>query len=219
MSLKPCTDCGQPVSTKAPRCPNCGLKSPTVPLDDAPLLFSAATPGGTVVRCRECGEALRSTAKNCPFCGVQNPVRRGPARWVLVVAILLLTLPVVGMMGWRMATNYLEPGLDSGLVRSRSNPPSEVPRFRATGFPAPCLTPVPVLVFVIGGLPTDFRVYLNVRDDVEGDSLTKALAKKYSLRTSYRKDRRGFEGAFKPDVVGKLRCEPRVRSIEQRPQH
>ena len=222
MSLKPCTDCGQPVSTKAPRCPNCGLKNPTVPLDDAPLLFSAATPGGSVVRCRECKGALRSTAKNCPFCGVQNPIRRGPPRWVIVAAVLLLTLPVVGMMGWRVASDYLEAGIDSGLVRSRSYPPSEVPRFRATAFPARCLAPAPVLVYVIGSTPTDFRVFLSARDDVEGDSLTKALAKKYDLRASYRKNRRTFEGDFKLDVVGKLRCEPQVRSIEQRskpPQH
>jgi len=217
MSLKPCTDCGQPVSTKAPRCPNCGLKNPTVPLDDAPLLFSAAIPGGTVVRCRECGGALRSTAKNCPFCGVQNPVRRGLPRWVLVAAVLVLTLPVVGVMFWRVATDYLEAALDSSMVRSKSYPPSEVPRFQAIGFPARCLSPAPVLVYVVGSTPTDFRVMLNVRDDVEGDSVTKALAKKYNLRTSYRSNRHSFESnTFGADVIGQLRCESRVRSIEQR---
>jgi hypothetical protein len=141
---------------------------------------------------------------------------------VIVAAVLLLTLPVVGMMGWRVASDYLEAGIDSGLVRSRSYPPSEVPRFRATAFPARCLAPAPVLVYVIGSTPTDFRVFLSARDDVEGDSLTRALAKKYDLRASYRKNRRTFEGDFKLDVVGKLRCEPQVRSIEQRskpPQH
>ena len=169
-----------------------------------------------MVRCRECGGGLRSTAKNCPICGVVNPIRRGLPRWVIVVAILLLTLPVVGMMGWRVATDYLEVAIDSGMVRSKSHPDSDVPHVMATTFPARCLMPAPVLVYVVGSTPTDFRVMLNVRNDVEGDSVTKALAKKYDLRAYYQKDRHALVGYFKADAVGKLRCEPRVRSIEQR---
>jgi RNA polymerase subunit RPABC4/transcription elongation factor Spt4 len=216
MSMKPCVDCGQPVSTKAPRCPNCGLKDPTTSPDNSPLLFSATSPGGRVVRCRECGGSLRSTAKSCPICGVKTPVRRSLPRWVIVTAVLILALPAVGMMGWRMATNYLVAGLDSGMVRSRASPVSEVPRFRATGFPAQCLSPAPVFVYVIGSMPSDLRVFLNARDDAEGNSVTRALAKKYDLHTHYRSDRRTFDVNAKPDLVGKLRCESGVKSIEQK---
>jgi len=216
MSLKPCTDCGQPVSTKAPRCPNCGLKNPTVPLDDAPLLFSAATPGGSVVCCRECKGALRSTAKNCPFCGVENPVRRGPPRWVIVVALLVLTLPVVSMMGWRVASSYLQADLDSNLVRSRPRAESDVPHFRGSTFPSRCLTPAPVYVFMLGSTPEKLRVVLDTRDNAEGDSLTKALGKKYNFKGDYQPARRAFDVDLKPETVGKLRCEPSVSSIEER---
>jgi RNA polymerase subunit RPABC4/transcription elongation factor Spt4 len=224
MSLKPCTECGQPVSTRAARCPNCGRRDPTVAADPvAPVLFSSVASAGPGARCRECGGAVRASAKVCPFCGLKDPVRRSLPRWVLVAGVLVVALPVIGMMGLRVAQAYFVAGLDSGLVRSSRSAGGEmpqvmtsVPRVNTSAFPARCPAPAPVYVVVVGSVPRNFTVFLEVRTAAQGDSLTKALAKRYDFKPRYLDARRAFAAEIKPDVVGKLRCEPSVKSVEER---
>ena len=219
MSLKPCTDCGKPVSTKALRCPNCGLKNPTVPANEAPLLFSPTSQTGPEARCRECRAALRADAKVCPVCGVRNPVKEGIPRWTVVTVVLVVTLTAVGISSWRLVVNALDSSIDSGLVRSRPRAETDVPHFQSAAYAARCRAPAPVLVYVIGSRPERFKVRLQTREDGEGDSLTNVLRKKYHLdpeTTQYVAPLRAFYAYLKADQVEGLRCEPSVQAIEEK---
>lgn len=219
MSLKPCTDCGKPVSTKAARCPNCGLKNPTVPADRAPLLFSAGSQVEPQARCRECGGALRADLKVCPFCGVQNPIKEGIPRWVVVTGVLVITLAAVGISSWQLVLNAVNSSLDTGLVRSKPRAASELPHIQSAAFAARCRTPAPVLVYVLGSVPERFRIRLRTREDREGDSLTNVFTKKYHLNaetTQYVPPLRAFYAYLKPVQVEGLRCEPSVEAIEEK---
>ena len=189
----------------------------------APVLFSSIAAAGPAARCRECGGAVRESAKVCPFCGVKDPVRRSLPRWVLVAGLAVITLPVIGLIGLRVAQGYFVPGLDSGLVRTTRSAGSELPqietslpRVNTAAFPARCPAPAPVYVVVVGSVPRNFTVFLEVRGVAQGDSLTKVFAKRYDFKPRYLDARRGFTAELKPDVVRKLRCEPSVKSIEER---
>lgn len=189
----------------------------------APLLYSSIASAGPAARCRECGGAIRESAKVCPFCGVKEPVHRSLPRWVLVLGVAVIALPVIGMMGLRVAQGYFATGLDSGLVRATHSAGSELPeietslpRVNTAAFPARCPTPAPVYVVVVGSVPRNFTVSLEVRAVAQGDSLTKAFAKTYNFAPRYLAGRRAFAAELKPDVVGKLRCERAVKSIEER---
>ena len=56
MALIKCTECGQDISDKAKKCPQCGA------------------PVERMVSCSECGTQMRGNVKTCPNCGCPNPL-------------------------------------------------------------------------------------------------------------------------------------------------
>ena len=99
MPLTQCRECGAQVSTEAPSCPHCGVRSPTRPSDpvqgnapersafskrpsapERPLLepqpppernTASATTGRARKYCQHCGSDIDANAEVCPRCGVR----------------------------------------------------------------------------------------------------------------------------------------------------
>jgi hypothetical protein len=217
MNLPVCPECRHPVSPKAPQCPNCGFRYPTVRPAARPNLplLSATSPGVPAVRCRECQTEFRGRMAICPVCGARNPVA-GPFHWRTVGTVLVLLALASGAWWWY--DRSLRSGdRDAVFVRSAPPPPSQVPKVKAFGFTTRCATPAPVYIFDAGTLPESFIVILASRGD-DPVKVTKALAEKYDLRTGgYEPAKRGFAAGLSHALVARLRCEPSVESLEEDP--
>jgi RNA polymerase subunit RPABC4/transcription elongation factor Spt4 len=216
MSLKPCIECGQSVSTRAARCPRCGLKNPTtrVEANAAPLLFSSRLPEGRAVPCRECRGQVRRSTKVCPYCGLRNPARRPLPQWMLPAGIALIFLLPVGVIV-QQVVEMGPAGIESGLLRGAVPPPPQVAGATTSQFTEQCVNPAPVRVLAGGTPPAGFFVRLAARDNQEAARLATTLARKYQLSTSgYQRSKRGFAAVLPPEVIHRLRCEGSVTSIE-----
>jgi len=215
MSLKPCSNCGRMVSTKAPRCPKCGLKHPAAGKvePDNPLLFSPDSLRVPTLKCPECQRQVRVGIKTCPYCGFKHPSDR-PWRRRLVLAVAVGS--IVFAAAWAGTKWYSQQAaLESGLVRTTPRSRTVLPQVRAFGFAAQCTDPAPVYVFAAGSVPDTFVVVLASGDPV---ATTRGLAKKYRFTAgNYERTRRGFAARLSPSIVAKLRCDPVVKSLEEEP--
>ena len=203
------------VSTKAPRCPKCGLKHPAAGKveRDNPLLFSPESIRVPTLECPECRRQVRVGVKTCPYCGFKHPGDR-PRRQRLVLAVAVAS--IVAAAAWAGTAWYTQrSGVDSGLVATTARPRPVLPQVRAFGFAAQCTDPAPVYVFAAGSVPDTFVVVLASGDPL---AIARGLAKKYRLTAgSYDRTRRGFAARLSPPVVAKLRCDPVVKSLEEEP--
>ena len=217
MSLKPCVECGQPVSTKATRCPNCGLKEPTTraSANTAPLLFASTSPGGPAVTCHECRGQVRQSMNVCPYCGVKNPGRRPRARWLVPAAVAVIVLTPVGVIVQQLVELYRHRGIDSGSITASLPSSPHLGTVTPAASSAPCDSPAPVHARSAAAAPARFSVRLAARDDRQAASVARALSRKYRFTISaYQPASHGFSAVLSPDVIGKLSCDASVKSIE-----
>ncbi len=218
MSLKPCAKCGRMVSTKAPRCPKCGLRHPTAARtfeEDSPLLFSPDALRVPTTECPECHHQVREGAKRCPSCGLENPSDR-PLRWRVPLAVAFGSM--VAVAAW-VGTHRLraKPEVESGAVTPPPQASQRPARVSALAFRAHCEDPAPIYVFEAGAVPDSFIVVLDPR---VGDpvAITKGFAKKYQLTAArYQRAESGFAARLSPSIVAGLRCEPAVKRLEEEP--
>jgi RNA polymerase subunit RPABC4/transcription elongation factor Spt4 len=213
MSLKPCSNCGRMVSTKAPRCPKCGLKDPAAGKVEqgSPMLFSPDSLRVPTFECPECHRQVRVGIKTCPYCGLKHPSER-PRRQRLLLAVAVASIAAAA--AWACLEWYgRRAAVESGLVTTTPRSRTVLPQVRAFGFAAQCTDPAPVYVFAAGSVPDTFVVVLASGDPV---AITRGLAKKYRFTAgNYDRTRRGFAARLSPSIVAKLRCDPVVKSLEE----
>ena len=216
MSLKPCAKCGRMVSTKAPRCPKCGLKRPALGRkleQDSPLLFSPDALRVPTRQCPECHREVSDGIKRCPYCGLAEPGNR-PLRKRLLLAVGLAS--IIAVAAWA-GTRWLsgDSEVESGLVSPAPLASTPLARVRAFGFGARCTDPAPVYVVEAGAVPDTFIVVLEHRAG-DPDSVAKGLAKKYRFTAgTYERAESGFTARLSPSVVARIRCDPSVKWLEE----
>jgi hypothetical protein len=124
--------------------------------------------------------------------------------------------------GWRvgvMVDRWAQErsSLESGLSAAVSAGPAEPPRIPSTRFAADCPTAAPVLVYSPDSTPTAFLVQMTA-SVLDANRVADSLARHYELQVGGFDDaRRGFAiDQAGPATISRLRCEPTVRSLEER---
>jgi hypothetical protein len=115
---------------------------------------------------------------------------------------------------WGGEPSSLESGIAAGSPLDRSGPP----RISSNRFDALCPQAAPVLVYDDDSTPSAFVVQL-AGAAADANQTADSLARLYALAVeAYDDDRRALaiHGAA-PATVSQLRCEPGVRSLEERP--
>jgi hypothetical protein len=134
MSLKSCSDCARPVSSRALRCPHCGRSHPTRAGEDKEksLLVAQSLRPKATSKCRECGSEVCQGLRACSSCGVPDPaLRAATRRWAGVAAVVLL---VALMVGTAWGLGLLKPlgadpsAIESGLTGTAHDLLQESPR-------------------------------------------------------------------------------------------